>query len=73
MMTSVLASESGELRAVGDIGTHWLDTVGFILGSPVVELLADLSTYHHTRKRPVGEVQTFSNTAAAQTVDRHAR
>ena len=65
----VLASESGELRAVGDIGTHWLDTVGFILGSPVVELLADLSTYHRTRKRPVGEVQTFSSTAAAQTVD----
>lgn len=65
----LLASESGELRAVGDIGTHWLDTVGFILGSSVSELLADLSTFHRTRKRPVGEVRTFSNEAAAQTVD----
>ncbi|MFM7607156.1 MAG: Gfo/Idh/MocA family protein [Prosthecobacter sp.] len=65
----VLASESGELRAVGDIGTHWLDTVGFILGSPVTELLADLSTFHRARKRPVGEVQTFSNEAASHTED----
>ncbi|MFM8546127.1 MAG: Gfo/Idh/MocA family protein, partial [Betaproteobacteria bacterium] len=65
----VLASESGELRAVGDIGTHWLDTVGFILGSPVTELLADLSTFHRARKRPVGEVQTFSNESASHTED----
>ena len=65
----VLASESGELRAVGDVGTHWLDTVGFILGSPVTELFADLSTFHRTRKRPVGEVRTFSNDAADRTVD----
>ena len=65
----VLASEGGELRAVGDIGTHWLDTVSFILGSPVTELLADLSTFHRTRQRPVGEVQTFSNEAVAHTED----
>jgi predicted dehydrogenase len=65
----VLASESGELRAVGDIGTHWLDTVGFILNAPVTELLADLATFHQTRKRPTGEVQTFSNDAPAETVD----
>jgi len=65
----VLASESGELRAVGDVGTHWLDTVGFILNAPVTELLADLATFHQTRKRPTGEVQTFSNDAPAETVD----
>ena len=65
----VLASEGGELRAVGDIGTHWLDAVGFILDSPVTDLLADLATFHQTRKRPVGEVQTFSDTAPAQTED----
>lgn len=65
----VLASEGGELRAVGDIGTHWLDTVSFILGSPVTELLADLSTFHRTRQRPVGEVQTFSNEAVTHTED----
>ncbi len=66
----VLASEGGELRAVGDIGTHWLDTVCFILGSPVDELIADLSIFHRTRQRPLGEVQTFSSTGSSSVVDR---
>ncbi len=68
----VLASESGELRAVGDIGTHWLDSVCFILGSRVDELIADLSIFHRTRQRPVGEVQTFSSTGSSNVVDRSA-
>ncbi len=65
----LLADEGGQLRAVGDIGTHWLDTITFILGCHVTELLADLSTFHTTRKRPVGEVQTFSNTAPKDVVE----
>lgn len=64
----LLAQEGGQLRAVGDIGTHWLDTVTFILGQRVDRLLADLSTFHTTRHRPVGEVQTFSNSAPAEVV-----
>lgn len=60
----LLPQEGGELRAVADIGTHWMDTVTFILGSGIRSVLADLSTYHKTRKRPLGEVQTFSNTQA---------
>ena len=64
----LLAEEGGELRAVGDIGTHWLDTVSFILGSQITELLADLTTHHKTRKRPVGEVQTFADTSGADMV-----
>ncbi len=56
----LLPQEGGTLRAVADIGTHWLDTVGFILDSPVRSLLADLSTFHKTRQRPLGEVQTFA-------------
>jgi predicted dehydrogenase len=65
----LLAEEGGELRAVGDIGTHWLDTAGFILGAPVTELLADLSTFHKTRQRPVGEVQTFADTRRLEQVE----
>jgi predicted dehydrogenase len=65
----VLASEGGELRAVGDIGTHWLDTVSFILGSRVSEVMADLSTFHRTRKRPVGGAQTFTNNGPAETTN----
>ncbi len=65
----LLADEGGELRAVGDIGTHWLDTVQFILGSPVSEVLADLGTLHATRKRPAGEVQTFADTSLLEQIE----
>lgn len=56
----VLAEEGGELRAVADIGTHWMDLVHSITGLEVEEVFADLQTVHTTRKRPTGEVETFS-------------
>ena len=46
------SAEGGESRAVADIGSHWFDTVQFITGDPVVEVLGDLTTVHHTRKKP---------------------
>ncbi|PZA06300.1 MULTISPECIES: Gfo/Idh/MocA family protein [unclassified Meiothermus] len=57
----VLAEEGGELRAIGDIGTHWLDLVSFITGLEVEEVMADLYTVHPIRQRPpAGSVETFS-------------
>jgi predicted dehydrogenase len=56
----LLPEEGGALRAVADIGTHWMDTASFILGAPITRVLADLSTWHKTRQRPLGEVQTFA-------------
>lgn len=56
----VLSEEQGALRAVADIGTHWIDLVQNITGQKVVRLFADLETVHKTRKRPLGEVETFS-------------
>lgn len=56
----VLAEDGGELRAVSDIGTHWLDLVQFISGQKVVAVCADLQTVHATRQRPVGGALTFS-------------
>ena len=56
----VLADEGGELRAVSDIGTHCLDLLGFITGEEIVSVMADLVTVHPVRKRPLGEVETFS-------------
>jgi predicted dehydrogenase len=56
----ILASEGGKLRAVGDIGTHWIDTVSFILGGPVTDVFAHLETFHTERLRPSGPVRTFS-------------
>ena len=55
----VLAEEGGELRAIADIGTHWLDLMHAITGLEVEALCADLKTVHQVRQRPKGEVQTF--------------
>ena len=52
----------GELRAIGDIGSHWLDLVQFVTGSRIVEVFADLQTVIPIRRRPVGPVQTFAQT-----------
>jgi predicted dehydrogenase len=54
----------GEVRAIGDIGSHWLDLVQFVTGSRIVEVFADLQTVIPIRRRPVGPVQTFAQTEA---------
>ncbi len=59
----VLAEDGGELRAVADIGTHWIDTVCFATGLEVEAVLADLSTVHPIRHRPTGGSETFSGSA----------
>lgn len=51
--------EGGELRAIGDIGTHWMDLIGFVTGLRVDSLLADLATFVPTRKKPREAVATF--------------
>jgi predicted dehydrogenase len=58
---------AGELRAVGDIGSHWLDLAQFLTGLRIVAVFADLATALPTRLRPVGEVETF---ASADDVER---
>lgn len=63
----VLAEDGGELRAVSDIGTHWLDLVQFITGQTVVAVFADLQTVHATRQRPVGGAETFSGETSGET------
>jgi predicted dehydrogenase len=52
--------QGGELRAVGDIGSHWLDLTQFVTGRRVVSLLADLHTAIPVRQRPTGPVETFA-------------
>lgn len=55
----------GKLRAVADIGTHWLDMVTFITGLTVTEVMADLATFIPTRIRPNRQVETFAGKMAA--------
>ena len=59
----------GELRAVGDIGSHWLDLVQFVTGARVESLLADLATTIPVRHRPVGEVETYAAAGDMERVD----
>jgi predicted dehydrogenase len=61
----LLPKEGGKLRAVADIGTHWMDTVSFILGAKIYSVFADLSIFHKNRRRPLGEVLTFSKADTA--------
>lgn len=59
----VLAEDGGELRAVADIGTHWLDLVTFVTGLEIEAVCADLQTVHPTRFRPAGGTETFTGSA----------
>jgi len=61
----VVAAEGGELRAVADIGTHWLDLVQFIAGDKVTAVCADLQTVYEQRQKPLGGRETFSNKVSA--------
>jgi predicted dehydrogenase len=55
----VQAEAGGDLRAVADIGTHWMDLVSFITGLSIEAVCADLATIHPVRQAPVGGVETF--------------
>jgi predicted dehydrogenase len=61
--------KGGSLRAVGDIGSHWLDLVTFLTGQPIEAVMADLTTFLPTRAQPQGPVETFSTDRSADTVE----
>jgi predicted dehydrogenase len=52
--------QGGTLRAVGDIGSHWLDLMTFITGLRVAEVYADFKTFHPIRKKPARPLETFT-------------
>ena len=52
--------EGGALRAVADIGSHWLDLAGFVTGRRPVALCADLATFVPVHQRPTVAVETFA-------------
>ena len=61
----------GALRAVGDIGSHWLDLMTFVTGQHVCAVMAELTTFIGTRREPTGPVETFSTDRSAETIERH--
>ena len=63
----------GELRAVADIGSHWLDLTTFLTGRRISAVMADLSTFIKTRRQPAGPVETFATDRGADSVARQIK
>jgi predicted dehydrogenase len=61
--------QGGALRAVADIGSHWLDLVQFVTGLAVEQVFADFATTIPVRQRPAGKVETFADAGDAGRVD----
>lgn len=61
-------ARGGDLRVVGDVGSHWFDLASFVTGQRITEVMADLTTFVPVRKRPTGEVVTFG-ASTGPTVD----
>src|SRR5205807_4721354 len=55
------AKAGGPSRCMADIGSHWFDMAEHVTGMRVTSLCADLQTYHRTRKKPKGSIETFAN------------
>ncbi|ATZ95365.1 Gfo/Idh/MocA family protein [Dickeya fangzhongdai] len=59
------AAKGGLSRTVADIGSHWCDTIQFVTGRKIVEVMADLSTVYPTRKTSRHAAATFGGPDAA--------
>jgi len=49
----------GDLRAVADIGSHWMDLVTFVTGTRIKSVFADFKTFLPIRKKPKKKIDTF--------------
>lgn len=61
---------SGPSRCIADIGSHWMDSAQTILGARIIEVCADLVTVIPVRKKPKGQVETFSINTNVEYEDR---
>jgi predicted dehydrogenase len=52
--------KSGESRAIADIGSHLMDLMEYITGLKAVSVMADFTTVHKTRLKPLKPIATYS-------------
>ncbi|WP_114750624.1 Gfo/Idh/MocA family protein [Pleomorphovibrio marinus] len=52
--------KSGDSRAIADIGSHLLDLTEYVTGLKITEVMADFSTVHKTRLKPLRPVETYT-------------
>ncbi len=50
----------GAMRAVADIGSHWLDLMTFITGKRIAAVCADFKTFLPVRQKPATAIDTFT-------------
>lgn len=55
--------QSGDSRAIADIGSHLLDMTEYVTGLKVTAVMANFSTVHKTRLKPLKAIETFSGKA----------
>jgi len=60
---------SGKMRAIADIGSHWLDLVTYVTGLKIESVMADFKTLHATRKKPTGPIATYAASDPNASVD----
>jgi len=54
------SKDNGPSRCMADIGSHFCDMAEHVTGLRITSLCADLQTFHKTRKRPKGAIETFA-------------
>jgi len=52
--------QSGNSKAVADIGSHLLDLIEYVTGDHITDICADFKTAHPFRKKPRGNIETYS-------------
>jgi predicted dehydrogenase len=59
------SERSGASRAIGDIGSHWMDLLQHVTGRRIARVYARLGRLHEKRLRPAGPTQTFDRGGGA--------
>jgi len=54
------SKDNGPSRVVGDVGSHWMDMIQHLTGLKITAVCADIQTFHKTRKKPKGPIETFA-------------
>lgn len=66
-----LEKEGGSSRAVADIGSHWCDLAGYVIGARLSEVLAEYTTVFPIRLKPSVSREAFAGAAAEDSYDEY--
>jgi predicted dehydrogenase len=54
------SKDNGPSRCLADIGSHYCDMAEHVTGLRITSVCADVQTFHKTRKKPKGPIETFA-------------